>query len=89
MEKKDQALFVDSSGSSKKDVALSDIGQFKKFSEDSGIVCRRAGKTLLEAKGKGIVILNCLLPNGSTSTIRLVNVRYVPPLGHAMSPRQA
>src|SRR5258706_1716510 len=59
----------------------SDLGRFGTFSANSGTI-EVAGETFLEYKGKGSCLLYPLYPDGTTSVVRLINVLYVPTLGH-------
>src|SRR5258706_7341405 len=59
----------------------SDLGRFETFSANTGTI-EVAGETFLEYKGKGSCLVYPLYPDGTTSVIRLINVLYVPTLGH-------
>src|SRR5258705_1519906 len=59
----------------------SDLGRFETFSANSGTI-EVAGETFLEYKGKGSCLVYPLYPDGTTSVVRLINVLYVPTLGH-------
>src|SRR5258706_15012312 len=59
----------------------SDLGRFETFSANTGTI-EVAGETFLEYKGKGSCLVYPLYPDGTTSVVRLINVLYVPTLGH-------
>src|SRR5258705_11051611 len=59
----------------------SDLGRFETFSVNTGTI-EVAGETFLEYKGKGSCLVYPLYPDGTTSVVRLINVLYVPTLGH-------
>src|SRR5258706_13054629 len=59
----------------------SDLGRFETFSANSGTI-EVAGETFLEYKGKGSCLVYPLYPDSTTSVVRLINVLYVPTLGH-------
>src|SRR5258705_11129872 len=59
----------------------SDLGRFETFSANTGTI-EVAGETFLEYKGKGSCLVYPLYPDGTTSVVKLINVLYVPTLGH-------
>src|SRR5258705_3202955 len=59
----------------------SDLGRFETFSANTGTI-EVAGETFLEYKGKGSCLVYPLYLDGTTSVVRLINVLYVPTLGH-------
>src|SRR5258706_5742122 len=59
----------------------SDLGRCETFSANTGSI-EVAGETFLEYKGKGSCLVYPLYPDGTTSVVRLINVLYVPTLGH-------
>ena len=60
-----------------------DIGCFKTFSADRGTIDIANGQ-FIDYIGKGMVILNCVLPDGSLSVLRLNNVLFVPTLSKSL-----
>src|SRR5258705_2177818 len=59
----------------------SDLGRFETFSANTGTI-EVASETFLEYKGKGSCLVYPLYPDSTTSVVRLINVLYVPTLGH-------
>src|SRR5258705_451818 len=59
----------------------SDLSRFETFSANTGTI-EVAGETFLEYKGKGSCLVYPLYPDGTTSVVSLINVLYVPTLGH-------
>src|SRR5258706_15309538 len=60
---------------------ISDLGRFETFSANIRTI-EVAGETFLEYKGKGSCLVYPLYPDGTTSVVRLINVLYIPTLGH-------
>jgi len=61
----------------------SDIGVFEHIQPHQGVVGVGGGGTLL-AEGIGSVLLNCILPDGTSHLSRLNAVLYIPTLGHSL-----
>ena len=59
----------------------SNIELFEVIQKDHGTV-KVVGNHLLEYEGKGMYILHPLLLDGTSTTVRLMNVLYIPQLGH-------
>ena len=59
----------------------SNLELFEVIQKDHGTV-KVGGNHLLEYEGKGTCILHPLLPDGTSTTVRLMNVLYIPQLGH-------
>src|SRR5258705_7639468 len=59
----------------------SDLGSFETFSANTRTI-EVAGEIFLEYKGKGSCLVYPLYPDGTTSVVRLINILYVPTLGH-------
>ena len=59
----------------------SNIVLFEVIQNDHGTV-EVGDNHLLEYEGKGTCILDPLLPDGTSTTVRLMNILYVPQLGH-------
>ena len=60
-----------------------DIGCFKTFSEHQGTI-EIANSKFIHYTGKGTVMLNCELPDGSLSLLHLNNVLFVPMLSKSL-----
>jgi len=61
----------------------SDIGVFEHIQPHQGLVGVGGGSTL-PAEGIGSVLLNCILPDGTSHLSRLNAVLYIPTLGHSL-----
>jgi len=61
----------------------SDLDKFETIIANHGTV-KVGGGVILVHEGKGTCLVHPLLPDGTTTTVRLVNVLYVPTLGHSL-----
>ena len=73
--------FIFDSGASS--YMTNDIGYFKTFSEDRGTI-EIANCKFIHYTGKGMVILNCELPDSSLFLLHLNNVLFVPMLSESL-----
>ena len=59
----------------------SNLEHFEHFTLHHGTV-EVGGNHFLEYEGKGTCLVHPLLPDGTSTTVKLMNVLYVPSLGH-------
>src|SRR5258706_8235429 len=75
-----QRFMLDSGASSH---MTNDLGRFKTLSADRGHI-EIANGQFIDYTGKGTVILNCELPDGSLSLLHLNNILFVPSLSKSL-----